>query len=88
VAPTIGIRAGEMSSPSEKPSATMERVVLNSSAIELPLLMKTNYHAWSMVMQVSLEAMGLWDVVEAASKDRAKDRRALATILHTVSSEV
>jgi hypothetical protein len=55
--------------------------VLNTGTVELQLLTKTNYHLWSMVMQVSLEAMELWDVVEAASKDRVKDQRALATIV-------
>jgi hypothetical protein len=32
--------------------------------------------------------MELWDVVEAASKDHAKDRRALAAILRVVPSEI
>jgi hypothetical protein len=32
--------------------------------------------------------MELWNVVEAVSKDRAKDRRALSAILHAVSSEM
>jgi hypothetical protein len=53
---------------------------------ELLLLTKTNYHEWSTVMHVSLEAMELWNVVEAASKDHAKDQRALAAILHVVQS--
>jgi len=37
----------------------------NANAVELPLLTKTNYHEWSLVMQVCLEAMELWDAVEA-----------------------
>jgi hypothetical protein len=77
-----------MSNPSKKPSASVECVILNSSVVELLLLTKTNYHEWSMVMQVSLVAMELWDVIEAANKDRAKDQRALATILHMVPSEM
>jgi hypothetical protein len=32
--------------------------------------------------------MELWNVVEAVSKDRAKDRRVLSAILHAVSSEM
>jgi hypothetical protein len=69
-------------------AAVAERVVANAGAVELPLLTKGNYHEWSLVMQVSLEALELWDVVEAASKDRAKDRRALAAILRGVPSEM
>jgi hypothetical protein len=76
-----------MSNPSEKPSAVVEHIILNSGVVELPLLTKTNYHEWSMVMQVPLEAMELWDIVESAN-DCAKDRRALATILHTMPSEM
>jgi hypothetical protein len=60
----------------------------NSGVVELPLLTKGNYQQWSLVMQVSLEVLELWDVVENASKDRAKDRRALAVILHGVPQEM
>jgi hypothetical protein len=77
-----------MSSPPEKRSTAVEHIVLNSDAVELPLLTKTNYQEWSMIMHVSLEAMELWDVVEAASKDCAKDQRVLAAILHVVPSEM
>jgi hypothetical protein len=80
--PTIGIRAKNIY------SSSVERVVLNSSVVELPLLTKSNYHEWSTVKHVSLEAMDLWDVVEPASKDRAKDQHALAAILHVVQSEM
>jgi hypothetical protein len=41
-----------MSSPPEKPSVVVERVISNSDTVELPT--KTNYHEWSMVMHVSL----------------------------------
>jgi hypothetical protein len=53
------IRARKMSNPLEKLNATVERIILNSGTVELPLLTKTNYHEWSMVMQVSLQAMEL-----------------------------
>jgi hypothetical protein len=43
-APTINIRAGEMSSPLEKHDAVVACVVLNSGTVELPLLTKSNYH--------------------------------------------
>ncbi|BAF20309.1 uncharacterized protein [Oryza sativa Japonica Group] len=60
--------------------ASVERVVPNSSVMELLLLTRANYHQWALVMRVSLEALELWDAVEAVTKDR----RALATILHAV----
>jgi hypothetical protein len=52
--------------------------------VELPLLSKGNYQKWSLVMQVSLEALELWDVIEEASKDR----RTLAAILRGVPPEM
>ena len=73
---------------SSKAGAVVERVVANSGAVELPLLTRTNYHEWSLVMQVSLEAMELWDAVEAVTKERTKDRRALAAILRAVPPEM
>jgi hypothetical protein len=66
----------------------MKRVVPGSSVVELSLLTKGNYHERSMVMQVSLEALELWDVVEEASKDHARDWRVLAAILRGVPPEM
>ncbi|KAJ1255529.1 hypothetical protein BS78_K193200 [Paspalum vaginatum] len=63
--------------------ATSERVV-SSNAIELLLLTKANYHEWALVIQVSLEAMKLWDAVEKVCNERARDRRVLAAILPAV----
>jgi hypothetical protein len=37
---------------------------------------------------VSLEALELWDVVEEASKDHARDQRTLVAILHGVLPEM
>lgn len=77
-----------MSGTLQKLGVAAERVVPNTGAVELPLLTKTNYHEWSLVMQVSLEALELWDAVEAVSAERAKDRRALAAILRAVPPEM
>jgi hypothetical protein len=57
-------------------------------AVEIPQLTRVNYHEWSLVMQVSMEALELWDAVEATCKERAKDRRALATIIRGVPKEM
>ena len=78
----------KMSGTPQKPGVAAERVVPNTGAVELPLLTKTNYHEWSLVMQVSLEALKLWDAVEAISAERAKDRRVLAAILCAVPPEM
>ncbi|KAL6839121.1 hypothetical protein ACP4OV_031012 [Aristida adscensionis] len=57
-----------------------ERVTA-AGVVELPLLTKTNYHEWSLVMQVSLEAFWLWTAVVSDNVVRREDRRVLAAIL-------
>jgi hypothetical protein len=52
------------------------------------MLTKGGYQEWALVMQVSLEALELWDAVEGEREDRAKDRRALAAILRGVPPEM
>jgi hypothetical protein len=66
-------------------SVAAERV---TGAVELPLLTKSNYTEWSLIMQVSLEAMGLWSVVETGKGERRDDRLALSAILRAVPSEM
>jgi len=66
----------------------VERIVSNSGVVEVPQLTKTNYHEWSLVTQVNLEALELWDAMEVECKDRAKDRRAMAAILRGVPPDM
>lgn len=73
---------------SSNSGAAVERVIANSGAVELPLLTRTNYHEWSLVMRVSLEALGLWDTVEKDKLEHREDRQVLAAILRGVPSEV
>jgi hypothetical protein len=40
------------------------------------------------VMQVNLEAQGLWDAIDPGNVDRREDRLALAALLRTVPSEM
>ncbi|CAN6294052.1 unnamed protein product [Urochloa humidicola] len=64
------------------------RIVPGSGAVEVPILGMGNYQEWSLLMQVALEALELWEAVEKVSKDRALDRRALAAILRGVPREM
>jgi hypothetical protein len=36
--------------------------------VELPMLTKGGYQEWALVMQVSLEALELWDAVEGRAR--------------------
>jgi hypothetical protein len=82
-------KIGESSSKVESSGVSaVERVMATPGAVEIPQLTRANYHEWALVMQVSLEALELWDAVEAPCKERAKDRRALATIIRGVPKEM
>ena len=76
------------SSGSGAREVVVERIVSNSGVVEVPQLTRTNYHEWSLVTQVNLEALELWDAVEVECKDSAKDRRALAAILRGVPPDM
>jgi hypothetical protein len=58
--------------------------VASGGTIELLMLMRSNYHDWSLVMKVSLEELGLWEAVEADKAEHREDRLALAAILRAV----
>jgi hypothetical protein len=63
-------------------------MVVGAGSVELSMLTRSNYHDWLLVMQVSLEALGLWDAVESDKVERRDDRLALTTILRGVPSEM
>ncbi|WVZ92074.1 hypothetical protein U9M48_038168 [Paspalum notatum var. saurae] len=69
-------------------SGAAGRTAVTSGAVELPMLTRTNYHKWSLVMKVSLEALGLWKAVESEKVERQDDRMALAAVLRGVPSEL
>jgi hypothetical protein len=50
----------------DSPSGALRPVtVASADTVELLMLMRSNYHDWSLIMKVSLEALGLWEAVEA-----------------------
>jgi hypothetical protein len=81
-----------MSSPRTPASGGLSQTVaaerVTGGTVELPLLTKSNYTEWCLVMQVSLEALGLWSVVETGKGERREDRLALSAILRAVPSEL
>jgi hypothetical protein len=81
-----------MSSPRTPDSGGSPQTVaaerVTGGTVELPLLTKSNYTEWCLVMQVSLEALGMWSVVETGKGERREDRLALSAILRVVPSEM
>jgi hypothetical protein len=53
-----------------------------------PMLTKTNYKEWSLVMKVKMQARKMWDAVRRVHVDFHDDRRALEAILTMVLLEM
>jgi hypothetical protein len=53
-----------------------------------PILTKTNYSDWSLLMRVMLQARGLWEAVETGDVDFQEDRMALEAILKAVPADL
>jgi hypothetical protein len=67
----------------------VERVIEKSvMEITYPVLTRTNYSEWSLVMRVNLQAASLWDDIEDDTTDYREDRNALAALLRAVLEEM
>ena len=70
----------------------IERVVKEASgSVQYPMLTRTNYQEWSLLMRVNLQAQGLWQAVEPEEGEVVEyreDRLALAAILRAVPPEM
>ncbi len=53
-----------------------------------PILTKTNYSDWSLLMRVMLQARGLWEAVETGDVDFQEDRMALEAVLKAVPADL
>lgn len=60
-------------------------------SINYPMLSKSNYTAWSMKMQVFMEAQGVWEAMEPSDSkvnvETRMDKMALAAIYHGIPEE-
>jgi hypothetical protein len=59
-----------------------------SMAIVYPVLTRTNYAKWSLVMRVNLQVAGLWEVINKGVCDYHEDQNALAALLRAVPTEM
>jgi hypothetical protein len=71
-----------------KDDRVVERVYHGGGGSQPPMLTKSNYQEWSLVMKVQMEAEGHWDVVNDLNGTNRDDRRALAYILKGVPPEL
>jgi hypothetical protein len=84
---------GEIGSP----AASQERALAvprsgrdmgGGSSTAWPILTRTNYNSWSLLMRVILQVRHLWDVIETGKGDYDDDRSALEAILRAVPPEM
>jgi hypothetical protein len=66
----------------------VERVVKDVGGGSYPMLTRTNYTEWSLLMKVKLQARGIWDAIELRADNFQEDRMALEAILQTVPPEM
>lgn len=56
--------------------------------IQYPMLTKTNYPEWELMMTINLQAVGLWAAIEPGGVEYSEDRLALAAIARSVPPEM
>jgi hypothetical protein len=103
-APVIGGRSPSppprrRASPSPAPRRGRQRgeVIIEhikeggGGTMQYPMLTRTNYQEWVLMMRVNMQAQGIWHAVEPEEGDVIKyreDRLALAAILHAVPADM
>ena len=66
----------------------MERLVPTAGPANYPMLTKTNYNEWSLLMKIKLEARCLWNAVDPGEVEFHVDRMALDAICSAVPPEM
>ena len=74
------------------PEVIIRRTVKETGAsVQYPMLTRSNYQEWVMLMQVNMEAQGIWYAIEPEEDDIIEyrdDRLAMAAILRSVPAEM
>src|SRR6266508_3135173 len=66
-----------------------ERIIREGGGgAQYPVLTRTNYADWAIIMRVQLQAQGLWDAVNLGDVDDHEDCLALAALLRAVPPEL
>jgi hypothetical protein len=75
-----------------RPQIIVKRTVKEANAtVQYPMLTRTNYEEWEMLMRVNMEAAGIWYAIEPYEGEEVEyrdDRLALAAILRSVPTEM
>lgn len=82
--PSLSPRRGRRRDAGQTPQCVVREV----GSANYPILTRTNYVEWAVLMQVMLEARDLWEVVDTGGVDRHEDRMAMEAILRATPSEM
>ncbi|CAD6219369.1 unnamed protein product [Miscanthus lutarioriparius] len=88
-------RRGRSNSRRRSGSRVVERVIERPSAnVAWPMLTRTNYPEWALVMEVNFQTLRVWDAVDIGidedpdEDEYQQDRQAMAGLLRSVPSEM
>src|SRR6266508_1964630 len=66
-----------------------ERIIREGGgSVQYPVLTRTNYADWAIIMRIQLQAQGLWDAVNLGDVNDHEDRLALAALLRAMPPEL
>uniref|UniRef100_A0ACD5TXY1 Uncharacterized protein n=1 Tax=Avena sativa TaxID=4498 RepID=A0ACD5TXY1_AVESA len=68
--------------------AVVQRTIRDSGSAQWPMLTKTNYGDWAVLMQVMMESRYIWDAVDHGEVEHHEDRMAMEAILRAVPPEM
>lgn len=66
----------------------MPRVIREVGSASYPLLTRTNYVEWAVLMQVMLEARDMWEAVDVGGVSPHEDRMAMEALLCATPTEM
>jgi len=70
------------------PSAGGQRGI-REGTLMWPMLTRTNYSEWAMLMQCNFEALEVWEaIVPGKNVSRSTDRQAMSALMHSVPSDM
>jgi hypothetical protein len=62
---------------------------VKESALVWPMLTRSNYVEWAMLMQINYEAMEIWETIDPGTNvKRAHDRQAMGALMRSVPKEM
>jgi hypothetical protein len=81
------VKDQEMGDTRTSSSATSSGI--KESSLVWPMLTRSNYAEWAMLMQINYEAMEIWDVIDSGTTvKRSQDRQAMGALMRSVPKEM